>query len=1233
MSRLLTILSVIFTMACDSDKGVTAFNSKPVATITSHSDGDTVLEGFVTTFRGSASDPNHRFDQLTATWFVDAEVLCDARVPESDGTVQCEGVLPTTGSTVTLEVKDAGNATASAAVALVVEPTAAPQAEIHSPLAAGVYYSDQKIVFSGILSDAEDAASDLVGDWSSDLDGLLSEVVVAPNSDGETEGFGYLSEGQHAIQLTVEDTTGKTDSASVVVEVGPPNSAPLCQIITPQDGSVGTIGDVVSFTAQVSDVDIPSDWLTVSWSSDKDNALGESTPTSAGDVSFSYSDLTVNTHNIVMTVTDEMGETCTAAIDYTVGTPPQIAIHSPIDGEVYSEGQPIDFAVSVSDLQDQPDHISLDWVIDGALFSNQGPTSSGNAQFSTDELAYGVHTLLVTATDTDGLTDADQITFTVNGLPSTPTISLSPDPATTVADLTAVIDVASIDPEGSTVTYGYVWLKDNVVQTTQLGPTVVAANTAKGEVWAVQVTPNDGWVDGPVAEASIVIDNTPPTVSGAVISPATAIDIETTLTCSGTAQDPDEVPAMSYQWLIGTTVVGSGIALDLATLSVAPLDQVTCLVTATDGSGATDTASATVAVDNIPPTVINLTLLPSMVATNDVVSASVSFADFEGQAVTAEYEWFVVDFLTGTTSLVQFGNNSALNGVNHFDRDDQVYVVVTPNDGIDDGPSETSPNLTIVNTAPTTPSIQLLPDPADVGQDDLICMVDVPSVDDDGDAIFYTYEWTDSSGVIQQSTIESVDLSDAFPAALTSAGIWTCEVTPFDGTDDGGTAVVTAEVLETCSSWEAGIGDHVLTADAVLPTTWTQMTLEGWFKINGPGNVPCYSGGNAMNTLMDTVLNVNDFGGTGDANGVRISDYAGMVQVSYATGGKNSSALSSASLGPGWHHYATTFDGASGEAHLFLDGQLVDTVQTGVASITSNDQLSVAGELQCQSCGGCQSDQAWFNGTVDWIRVSDSVLYTADFVPSLEPSIDSSTVVLWDMGNTTQTVSDQAGTDQNGNISGGNTLLECPQADFDGDGFEFWEDCDDLDATVTECHASCLDIITDNPQSSDGDYTIQLNGQDLLVYCDMTTEGGGWTRVAELIDSDCMSNFLSAYTGLSFSNFMASYNGEYIFSNENHSYEIGDSIFVENNQGTDLYGFNWSDFLRWDNGAGHAMDIYVNQCHSENGNFGGFFSHCANPFGPGFGFSQENYCVNAWPNRQLYWNGNPIFGPLELYLR
>ena len=81
MSRALSLTSLLL-FACDSDKGVTAFNSKPEASITSHTDGDEVLEGVLVTFRGSASDANHSYDQLTATWYAGSEVICEATVPE-----------------------------------------------------------------------------------------------------------------------------------------------------------------------------------------------------------------------------------------------------------------------------------------------------------------------------------------------------------------------------------------------------------------------------------------------------------------------------------------------------------------------------------------------------------------------------------------------------------------------------------------------------------------------------------------------------------------------------------------------------------------------------------------------------------------------------------------------------------------------------------------------------------------------------------------------------------------------------------------------------------------------------------------------------------------------------------------------------------------------------------------------------------------------------------------------
>ena len=88
---------------------------------------------------------------------------------------------------------------------------------------------DQKVTFEGQISDAEDAADALTVLWESDIDGPLS-IANQPNSSGRVDGAAYLSEGEHYIRLTAEDSSGKQGSDNVVIMVGPPNSPQLLHL-------------------------------------------------------------------------------------------------------------------------------------------------------------------------------------------------------------------------------------------------------------------------------------------------------------------------------------------------------------------------------------------------------------------------------------------------------------------------------------------------------------------------------------------------------------------------------------------------------------------------------------------------------------------------------------------------------------------------------------------------------------------------------------------------------------------------------------------------------------------------------------------------------------------------------------------------------------------------------------------------------------------------------------------
>ena len=269
-------------LGCSSDKGIMAFNPPPSVEITSHSEGELIYEGYVVNFRAAVGDPNNTVTDLSTTWYLNGEEICPSLPADDSGDAYCDFAVERNDHKISIEVKDPNGAAAYDSINVSAIPTEPPSISISSPApdANQKFYSDQKISFTGFAEDPEDEPQQLKVYWESDLmSGVFLETT--PEANGYFDGAAYLEPGEHYLRVTVEDQTGKTTSDNVTVLVGPPNSVPACEILSPENAGVITVGQIVEFTATTTDSDIANDLLNVSWYSDKDGLLGSSTPTSA----------------------------------------------------------------------------------------------------------------------------------------------------------------------------------------------------------------------------------------------------------------------------------------------------------------------------------------------------------------------------------------------------------------------------------------------------------------------------------------------------------------------------------------------------------------------------------------------------------------------------------------------------------------------------------------------------------------------------------------------------------------------------------------------------------------------------------------------------------------------------------------------------------------------------------------------------------------------------------------
>ncbi len=455
-----------------------------------------------------------------------------------------------------------------------------------------------------------------------------------------------------------------------------------------------------------------------------------------------------------------------------------------------------------------------EWFVDNEPLLDPSEPDTVSSDVTTKGEVWRVFTRAVDQEGLEGAPVSSEVT--IANSPPAATASIQPSEPSSLDDLQLVVVVEDLDGDASTTAVHWL-LDDNPVPAFDGFATIAAAETTRGQIWSVEVTPNDGEADGDQATATVLVRNDRPTVSGVVLSPEDPREADTLNVTTAAPEDGDGDPvSLAYQWYVGGDLVLGAEVDTLSSDHFDKADEVFVLVTPFDDSDLGDPVQSNqVVVDNTPPSGQAVGVSPSEGTEATVFSCEPSGwldpdpADSEGYV----FQWFVGGSPVASTASV---DGSV------FNRDDVLHCEATPTDGEAEGEILTSSTVTVSNTPPTLTSATL--SPAAAVETDVLLVAAVGFADADGDPPGYTYAWY----------VGGAPVATSGPSL---GGDWFSkgddvyvEVTPFDGTTGG--AHVTTNTVTVLNS-PPSLVSVSLTPSVVFTTSNVSATPNGWSDIDG----------------------------------------------------------------------------------------------------------------------------------------------------------------------------------------------------------------------------------------------------------------------------------------------------------------------------------------------------------------------------------------------------------------
>ncbi|WP_224484392.1 PKD domain-containing protein [Robertkochia aurantiaca] len=639
--------------------------------------------------------------------------------------------------------------------------------------------------------------------------------------NGVTTTYTFQTAGVFTVTLTVTDDQGNSSSDTVEITATDNSStAPVASFSA--DPVNGTAPLLVNFDASAS-----SDNGAIT-GYDWDFGDGNT----ASGITTNHTFQTAGSYEVVLTVTDDDGQTGQTSATITVSSPDGDAVVSftLIDADTNTdllelqEGQILDVleygnrnlnirantfpeivGSVVLELVGPLSNTRKESVSPYALFGDSGGNYKG------EQLPQGTYTLTAIPYSSSGGNGTAGTSLTVNFTIGTiagdtpPSAAFTADPLSGTAPLEVSFDASASSDDGSIVSYEWDFGDGN----TGSGITALHTYQTTGSFTAT-LTVTDDQSNSSTETATITVnENTasPPVASFTADPLSGTVPLEVSFDASASSDDGSIV---SYEWDFGDGNTGSGITA-IHTYQTTGSFTATLTVTDDQSNSSTETATITVNENTASPPVASFTADPLSGTVPLEVSFDASASSDDGSIVS--YEW---DFGDGNTG-------SGVTAIHTYQTTGSFTATLTVTDDQSNSSTETATIMVIENTA-SPPVASFTADPLS-GTVPLEVSFDASASSDDGSIVSYEWDFGDGNTGSGVTTLHTYQTAGSFTATLT--------VTDDQGNPDSETATIV--VNETLTGPVA-----IITADPLSGTSPLTVQFSGSGSVPGDSPISSY---------------------------------------------------------------------------------------------------------------------------------------------------------------------------------------------------------------------------------------------------------------------------------------------------------------------------------------------------------------------------------------------------------